>query len=555
MPLPWPGVFSGRLFPDPQFKKKESILGKMKEKETFFDKNTLISIALLGVCWLGWDSYMRKKYPHYGKGKTPVEDPRQGQKPPLVSPPGEKGLSAGSLHRKTHIKEKIQSFSGEKVDFQISSRGLGFKRIRLKSFTDRKGRDIVFESEGGRPLFATGISETGEVAPFQIRRRGNKFTGRYVSENLEIRKTLEVDEKNFVYRVQTDVIRHPPRFSGLSVFLHHKIPPSPPEPWYSKILFIAGRNISGGFVISEEGDEKLLKEDLKEKKEYRHLSILGFGNKYFGQAFINKSDLFPSGTLQSGSQGLFGEIQYRPLTREPVSLSYEIFSGPKSLEHLSQGGGQLKKWINFGFFEWLARPLLRILKVFYNFTGNWGVAVILLTFLIRLLLLPLNIRSYKSTKIMQKLQPRLQALREKYKDDPQTLNREMMAVMKASKANPLGGCLPILLVQLPVFFALYRVLGESIELYQAPFIFWITDLSLHDSLYVLPVLGGITLFVQQKMTPMNVSPAQARIFTLLPLFFSVFMLKLPAGLTLYIFVSGVFGLAQQFFFVKIKEEK
>ena len=145
---------------------------------------------------------------------------------------------------------------------------------------------------------------------------------------------------------------------------------------------------------------------------------------------------------------------------------------------------------------------------------------------------------------MQTIQPKLTALRERYKDDPVTLNREMMTVMKQNNANPLAGCLPMLL-QIPIFFALYRVIGSSVELYQAPFFGWIQDLSFHDKFYVLPVLMGVTMFIQQKMTPSTMDPTQAKILAFMPVLFSVFMLNLPAGLTLYMFVSAVFGIIQQ----------
>ena len=180
-----------------------------------------------------------------------------------------------------------------------------------------------------------------------------------------------------------------------------------------------------------------------------------------------------------------------------------------------------------------------------------GLAIILLTFFIRLGLLPINIKSYKSMKIMQKIQPQIQEIKEKHKSDPKQVNAEVMALMKKHKANPLGGCLPLFL-QFPVFIALYRVLGESIELYQSPFVLWIEDLSLKDPYYVLPILAGLVYFIQQSITPMNLPKEQARLIKIMPLIFSVFMLALPSGLTLYLFVSGLFGLVQQFFFVKIK---
>ena len=163
--------------------------------------------------------------------------------------------------------------------------------------------------------------------------------------------------------------------------------------------------------------------------------------------------------------------------------------------------------------------------------------------------MPINIASYKSMKKMQKIQPALKALRERYKDDPQTQQRETMALMKNEKVNPLSGCLPMFL-QIPIFFALFRMLGQSIDLYQAPFIFWIHDLSVKDPFYVLPVLVGIVFFVQQKVTPTTMDPAQAKIMQWMPIMFSFFMISLPSGLTLYTFVSTLFGILQQRFFMR-----
>ena len=195
---------------------------------------------------------------------------------------------------------------------------------------------------------------------------------------------------------------------------------------------------------------------------------------------------------------------------------------------------------------------MKVLYWFYSLIQNWGVAIILLTVLVRLIVLPFNITSYKSMKKMQVIQPKIKALRERYKDDPQNLNKEMMAVMRDNKVNPLGGCLPMLL-QMPVFFALYQCLGQSIELYQAPFFGWIHDLSLKDPFYVLPILMGISMYVQQKITPTTMDPAQAKIMQFLPVVFSLMMVSLPSGLTLYIFVSTLFGIIQQQIFMKDKK--
>ena len=235
------------------------------------------------------------------------------------------------------------------------------------------------------------------------------------------------------------------------------------------------------------------------------------------------------------------------------NLNYTTFAGPKSFNTLQTIDEDLTQVIDYGMFSFIAKPILWLLKFLQTFIGNWGLAIIVLTIIVRLIVMPFNVYSYKSMKVMQKLQPEMNRIRERYKDksaeEKLQMNAEIMGLMKTHKANPLGGCLPMLL-QLPVFIALYAVLGQSIELYQAPFGLWIHDLSLRDPFFVLPVLMGITMFVQQKITPSTMDPAQAKIMMWMPVIFAFFMISLPSGLTLYIFVSTLFGIIQQFIFMR-----
>src|SRR5690606_27187378 len=186
-----------------------------------------------------------------------------------------------------------------------------------------------------------------------------------------------------------------------------------------------------------------------------------------------------------------GSLKYTQTNGSVKKFTSKVFIGPKELKILQQVDSRLGEIINFGIFSVIAKPILMLLKFLYTIVGNYGVAIIIVTLLIRMLLLPLNISSYRSMKKMQVIQPLLKSLKERYKKDPRQLQIETMALMKREKVNPLGGCLPMLL-QLPIFIALYNVLAQSIELYQAPFMLWITDLSLKDKYYVLPVLMGVT---------------------------------------------------------------
>ena len=282
--------------------------------------------------------------------------------------------------------------------------------------------------------------------------------------------------------------------------------------------------------------------------------MIGLGKRYFGQAFVNQSDIIPSLSFMAKPSLWVANINYDLSSFHNVSqIKYRVFFGPKLNTILQTVDKDLSFWIDFGFLRALANWILKFLQFGFSVTGNWGLSIILLTLFIRLLLFPLNFYSYQSMKIMKKIQPEMQAIRKKYKSDAKQMNAEILALMRQNNAKPLGGCLPMLL-QFPIFFALYRVLGESFELYQAPFVLWVQDLSAKDPFYIIPVLMGAAMYVQQKMTPMNVDPAQEKILKFLPIIFTFFMINLPSGLTLYILISTLFGLIQQYYFTKSSKD-
>lgn len=236
-----------------------------------------------------------------------------------------------------------------------------------------------------------------------------------------------------------------------------------------------------------------------------------------------------------------------PVTGSAIRIPMKAYFGPKEMNALHAVEPTLDLTIDFGWFTIVAYPILKVMKWIHSLPmiGNWGIAIILLTLLIKLLTFPLTYKSMKSMKKIAKLQPQMNALKEKYKDDKEALNREMITFMKTQGYNPVAGCLPMFL-QMPIFFALYRVLYSSIELYQAPFFGWIHDLSLKDPIYVTPVLLVGLMWFQQKITPSTATdPAQAKMLQYMPLFFGLLMLNLPAGLTLYMLVNAAASIVQQ----------
>jgi YidC/Oxa1 family membrane protein insertase len=246
-----------------------------------------------------------------------------------------------------------------------------------------------------------------------------------------------------------------------------------------------------------------------------------------------------------------GEVSTVP-QGETVTFEETLFVGPKLQTQLEQTAPGLRLTVDYGFLTIISQPLFWVLQKIHTLTGNWGWAIILLTVLIKLVFYKLSETSGKSMAKMRKLQPRLKALQERYQDDRQALSQAMMEMYKREKVNPASGCLPIL-VQMPVFLALYWVLLESVELRQAPFMLWINDLSARDPYYILPLMMGVTMFIQQRLNPAPPDPIQAKVMMTLPVVFTVFFAFFPAGLVLYWFVNNLLSIAQQWRINKVVE--
>jgi len=245
--------------------------------------------------------------------------------------------------------------------------------------------------------------------------------------------------------------------------------------------------------------------------------------------------------------------------------NYALFFGPKSMKVLKGVGHDLGKVINFGMFDFIAKPCLWSMNLLHDYIPNYGLAIIILTILIKIILWPLGSKSYKSMSEMKKIQPLMKDIREKYKDDKKKMNAEVMALYKTYKINPLGGCLPMV-VQIPVFFALYRMLYQAIELRHAPFFLWIDDLSAPDRLFrfsfsvpfmeppygipVLTLVMGATMILQQKMSPPMGDPTQAKMMMLMPVVFTVIFINFSSGLVLYWLVNNILSIAQQYYIQK-----
>jgi YidC/Oxa1 family membrane protein insertase len=273
----------------------------------------------------------------------------------------------------------------------------------------------------------------------------------------------------------------------------------------------------------------------------------GYATKYFLTA-VAPNNFFSQVTISLKNGVINNLFTSELLSLNPgdtSTLSYSSYVGPKVMDELNAAGHGFEESIHYGLFSPICKPLMSVIRFFYGFLGNYGFAIILLTICIKLIFWPLTQKSYKSMKGMQKLQPEMKRMREKHGSDKQKLNQEMMKFYKENKVNPLGGCLPML-IQIPVFFALYRVLLSSIELRHAPFMLWLTDLSAKDPYYVTPIIMGVTMFLQQKMTPTSLDPMQEKMMLFLPIIFTFMFLNFPSGLVIYWLVNNLLTILQQY---------
>ncbi|PKN04661.1 MAG: protein translocase component YidC, partial [Deltaproteobacteria bacterium HGW-Deltaproteobacteria-9] len=297
-----------------------------------------------------------------------------------------------------------------------------------------------------------------------------------------------------------------------------------------------------------------------EVKKLNSESILGpnvlwsaYESKYFIASLIPENPSLTNVVMTRDannmvSVGTKGRKEVIPGGQNSV-FSYSLYLGPKQYDLLSTLSVGLENAIDFGWFKWLAIPALYILNFLFGFVQNYGIAIIILTTIIKIIFWPLGNMSYKSMNEMKKLQPKIEALKEKYKNDQTKIGQETMALYREHKVNPFSGCLPML-IQIPVFFGLYKALMYSIELRHSPFFFWIQDLSAKDPYYITPVIMGATQFISQKMTPAMGDPMQQKVMLLMPVIFTFFFLNFPSGLVIYWLFNNILQIGQQYYINK-----
>ena len=487
--------------------------------------------------------------------------PAAPAQPPASAPaPAEPG-APGAVAPVAQAPEELVTLETAEYRATFTSHGGALASLELKGRKFRRGSgkddvavDLVRVEPGqARPLSVVASKElggTGTMAGDPAARasmrvvakdaRSVTFEGQ-VGE-AEVRKKFTVGDKPF--QLGMELSARAPRKGSLVVLYPGFLPPDAPTPG-----FFSGGEIFETVTPLCRAGGKTARHDSKDKEETRPgtAAWIGLDQHYFLAALLPSQEvgecLFFNGPV-AGERG----AALRLPVDGALDVSFQLFQGPKQLDLLRELGRGLDTAVDYGavtnLFAFFARILLYVMRVLHGFVQNWGLAIILLTFLVKLVLYPLTAKSMQSMNEMRKLQPEIEKLKAKFGDDKEKLNQAVMQMYQQHKVNPLGGCLPMLL-QMPIWFALYATLQTSVELYREPFL-WLADLTRYDPYYILPLLMGGSSFLMQKLSPQPADNAQAKMLLyFMPIFFTFIMLKLPAGLTLYILVNNVLSIAQQ----------
>jgi YidC/Oxa1 family membrane protein insertase len=540
----------------------------------------LLALVLSFLVFMLWNAFFsqepkQKPVPQLQQEtqKEEKKEPAASAAPPLAPKPAEQGASVavkpGRPARQITVETPL-------YQARLSEKGAGITSFTLKKYRETAEADSPFKNllpeNGNVGGLLVGFAGKGpgrfENELFEASLGGDQLTLTDGSREIVFRSAMENGiQIEKVYRFQADSY-----VMGFEVRLAN----GSGQP-IKDSLFVALRNefkaikssyvFEGPSVLVERSLENVPIEDIAKKNNLTgNIQWVALESRYFMISLIPLKPQPASVRLASLPANVV-EAQYVEPEQalEPGSrrqFEFLLFFGPKAMKAVKPAGHDLERIIDFGTFDLLAKPCLWLLNFLYGLIPNYGVAIIILTILTKILLWPLGTKSYKSMSQMKKLQPLLQEIREKYKNDRKKMNEEVMRLHRTYGINPLGGCLPMV-VQIPVFFALYRMLDQAIELRHAPFIGWINDLSAPDRLFrfgfsipfmdppygipVLTLIMGATMLWQQKMTPSAGDPTQAKMMMLMPVVFTVIFINFSSGLVLYWLVNNVLSIGQQYY--------
>ncbi len=496
------------------------------------EKRMLFAIVLSLAILLGWQFFFSKPAP-----KQPVKEQaaveKKEEKPQVAVKPVSVPLSAPSKEKEIKIETDLYSAT-------LSSIGGTIKKWDVKQYKDKDGMSISLQ-KGQSAFPPLGI---GSQNDFNL----SKVTFTVSGKDINLDKDNNSGTVVFEHATSQYSIRRTYTFYYGSYRLDLKDEVTGlPEYWITLgadfgIYDKKDTSAHLGPVILKDSDRiELEAKKLKEVVTYQGgLKWIAQEDKYFFAGIVPVTPMAEAKVWK-----IQDDTSVVAFKGKSGVNNFLVYAGPKEHDRLKLLNVGLEHIIDFGFFSIISRPLFWLLKIFNQFIGNYGWAIILLTIVTRIPFIPLINKSQQSMKKMQEIQPRLAELKEKYKKDQKRLQQETMELYKKYKVNPLGGCLPMLL-QIPVFFALYKILSIAIELRGAPFMLWITDLSVKDPYYILPIVMGVTMVLQQRMTPAT-DPKQQKIMMIMPVVFTFMFLSFASGLVLYWLVNNILSIVQQFY--------
>ena len=540
----------------------------------------LVSLAIVAyLLVLQWNQ-------DYGQAALPDESPRtqsatapQSDMPTIASPEDAQGdipvvangQQAGALPESPATTQLIRVRT-DVLDLAIDPRGGDIIDLRLPQYPRRQDRpDVPFQ------LFERSAERIYEAQSGLIGDGPDKATGRPLYSSAQQQYELAEGQDRLVVDLNysEDGVDYIKRFSfdrgDYSLEVRYLVNNQSEKPW-SGVMFGQLKRDNSGDPSSSTAtgtatylgaalwtkDEPYTKVSMGDMDDQNFRATVEGGwiawlQHYFVTAWIPAPDQTNLVQTRKDSQGNYiigftgPAVTVAPGSQGEIAAT--LYAGPKDQDRLEELSPGLRLTVDYGFLWFLAQPIFWLLSAIHSLLGNWGWSIIALTVIIKLIFFPLSAASYRSMARMRAVAPKMQALKEQHGDDRQKMSQAMMELYKKEKINPLGGCLPIL-VQMPVFLALYWVLLESVEMRQAPWMFWITDLSIKDPFFILPIIMGVTMFIQQQLNPTPPDPMQARIMKLLPIIFTFFFLWFPAGLVLYWVVNNVLSIGQQWYITR-----
>ncbi len=452
---------------------------------------------------------------------------------------------------------KVYPFENEDIRGEIFVPGGGIRNLILKKYrvsVEKNSPPVTLIGKRGSFLWEVSVNGKRFVYfPFSVTKSGRKFLLKFRNSYFAVTDVVKYEDSGYLLYTNFFYKNEISRPVDLKIFLtmYYK-----PQGESSRYFF------KGALVDQEEKLRKITEKDLRKKGRQLYSGDIrwaGFSDRYFLQAVLFNTPGVVVSVEGEGSDAMLMRIQLLDKALDPgqiVSRNLRFYVGPKKLSILKDVGGDLHRAVDFGIWGIIARPILALLNLFNLIFHNYGLSIIFLTILIKIIFYPLTLKSYQSMAKLKDLQPLMEEIKQKYADDREKMNQELMELYRKYKVNPMGGCLPTL-IQIPIFIALYYVLLRAIELRHAHFIFWIKDLSapetlavitlggFHLPIRVLPILMGITMYLQQKLTPTTMDKSQQMIFTFLPIIFTFLFYGLPSGLMLYWTTNNLISIYQQ----------